>query len=109
MIKVFFFQQQKVIQPVTILSRKISAETTDLKAVLQEKIPAEQERVKAFRKDYGGTKLGDVTVDMVFNFILFHFVFYMHLFEYISRLNLSMFCTLFFATCIIFRYKQTMK
>jgi citrate synthase len=36
-----------------------------LKAVLQEKIPLEQERVKAFKKDYGGTKLGDVTVDMV--------------------------------------------
>ncbi|XP_077302604.1 putative citrate synthase 2, mitochondrial [Arctopsyche grandis] len=49
-----------------VIARMISAETTDLKAVLQAKIPAEQERVKAFKKDYGGTKLGDVTVDMMY-------------------------------------------
>lgn len=36
-----------------------------LKDVLAEKIPAEQENVKAFRKEHGATKVGEVTVDMV--------------------------------------------
>lgn len=38
---------------------------TDLKKILAEKIPKEQERVAAFRKKYGTTKVGDVTVNMV--------------------------------------------
>lgn len=50
--------------------RNISADKT-LKETLAEKIPAEQENVKAFRKEYGGTKVGEVTVDMV----RFHFQF----------------------------------
>lgn len=44
--------------------RNISADKT-LKEVLQEKIPQEQENVKAFRKSHGATKVGEVTVDMV--------------------------------------------
>lgn len=36
-----------------------------LKEVLAEKIPQEQEIVKAFRKSHGSTKVGEVTVDMV--------------------------------------------
>lgn len=45
--------------------RHISGEKTSLRDVLADKIPAEQERVKAFRKQYGNTKVGEVTVDMV--------------------------------------------
>jgi citrate synthase len=47
-----------------VVLRNLS-DTTDLKAVLAKKIPAEQERVKEFRKTYGSTKVGEVTVDMV--------------------------------------------
>lgn len=32
---------------------------------MAEKIPKEQERVKAFRKECGNVKVGEVTVDMV--------------------------------------------
>lgn len=44
--------------------RNISGDKS-LKEVLAEKIPAEQENVKAFRKSHGSTKVGEVTVDMV--------------------------------------------
>lgn len=48
-----------------------ASDSTDLKAVLNEKVPKEQERVKNFRKAKGATKVGDVTVDMVsFDFYL---------------------------------------
>lgn len=40
--------------------------STDLKAVLANKIPTEQERIKNFRKTYGSTKVGEVTVDMMY-------------------------------------------
>ncbi|XP_074109745.1 citrate synthase [Cotesia typhae] len=46
--------------------RSLSAETTDLKKVLAEKIPKEQERVKNFRKQHGVTKVGEVTIDMMY-------------------------------------------
>lgn len=42
-----------------------ASDSTDLKAVLNEKVPKEQERVKNFRKQHGNTKVGEVTVDMV--------------------------------------------
>lgn len=45
--------------------RSLSDSSTDLKKVLADKIPKEQERIKAFRKQYGATKVGEVTVDMV--------------------------------------------
>lgn len=45
--------------------RFISADSTDLRDVLASKIPKEQERVKNFRKEYGATKVGEVTIDMV--------------------------------------------
>jgi hypothetical protein len=38
---------------------------TDLKDVLNNKIPYEQERVKKFRKEHGNVKIGEITVDMV--------------------------------------------
>lgn len=48
----------------TSFVRNISGDKS-LKEVLAEKIPAEQENVKAFRKSHGSTKVGEVTVDMV--------------------------------------------
>jgi citrate synthase len=36
-----------------------------LKAVMNELVPKQQEEVKAFRKEHGGTKIGEITVDMV--------------------------------------------
>lgn len=45
--------------------RQLTDASTDLKRILAEKIPKEQERVKAFRKSHGATKVGEVTVDMV--------------------------------------------
>lgn len=48
-----------------MILRQLSDASTDLKKVLAEKIPKEQERVKEFRKNHGSTKVGEVTVDMV--------------------------------------------
>ncbi|CAH1992917.1 unnamed protein product [Acanthoscelides obtectus] len=39
---------------------------TNLKEVLRSKIGAEQERIKKFRKEYGNTKVGEVTIDMMY-------------------------------------------
>merc|ERR1712024_187478 len=39
---------------------------SDLKSVLAEKIPEKQEEVKAFRKQHGNTKVGEITVDMMY-------------------------------------------
>merc|ERR1712029_1318246 len=38
----------------------------DLKSALEEKIPVMQDEVKAFRKQHGNTKVGEVTVDMMY-------------------------------------------
>ena len=40
--------------------------STDLKSSLAEKIPQVQEEVKAFRKQHGNTKVGEITVDMMY-------------------------------------------
>ena len=40
-------------------------QASDLKSVLAEKIPATIADVKAFRKEHGNTKVGEITVDMV--------------------------------------------
>lgn len=50
----------------SMIVRPLSDSSTDLKKILSEKIPEQQERVKAFRKDYGSTKVGEVTVDMMY-------------------------------------------
>ncbi|XP_065218738.1 probable citrate synthase 2, mitochondrial [Planococcus citri] len=42
------------------------SDSTDLKAILVEKIPKEQERVKSFRKEFGNKVVGEVTVDMMY-------------------------------------------
>jgi len=39
---------------------------SDLKSALAEKIPAVQEEVKAFRKQHGDTKIGEITVDQIY-------------------------------------------
>ncbi|KAK9857564.1 hypothetical protein WJX84_011472 [Apatococcus fuscideae] len=39
--------------------------STDLKSVLAEKIPQQQERLKAIKKAYGSKQMGQVSVDMV--------------------------------------------
>lgn len=61
----FHFCFQKIAPQVSLILRQLSDASTDLKAVLAAKIPKEQERVKNFRKNYGNTKVGEVTVDMV--------------------------------------------
>jgi citrate synthase len=58
------FFTQKVLPALAVVLRNLS-DVTDLKAVLAKKIPEEQERVKSFRKSFGSTKIGEVTVDMV--------------------------------------------
>nr|XP_049464380.1 probable citrate synthase 2, mitochondrial isoform X1 [Anopheles coluzzii] len=52
--------------PVIATFVRNASDSTDLKAVLTEKIPKEQERVKNFRKQHGNTKVGEVTVDMMY-------------------------------------------
>lgn len=64
----FYFQ--KVVPQVSVILRQLSDASTDLKAVLAAKIPKEQERVKNFRKNYGNTKVGEVTVDMVNDYLI---------------------------------------
>lgn len=59
-----FFFHQKTLPAITTFVRYASGDKS-LKEVLAEKIPQEQENVKAFRKAYGSTKVGEVTVDMV--------------------------------------------
>ena len=43
----------------------MSSESTDLREVMSAKIPAMQQEVKEFRKQHGGTVVGQITVDMV--------------------------------------------
>ncbi|XP_021913168.1 probable citrate synthase 2, mitochondrial isoform X1 [Zootermopsis nevadensis] len=51
---------QKVLPALTVVLRNLS-DSTDLKAILNKKVP-----VKNFRKTYGATKVGEVTVDMMY-------------------------------------------
>jgi citrate synthase len=57
---------QKVLPAIITCARHISGDSTDLKSILADKIPKEQERIKNFRKQYGATKVGEVTVDMMY-------------------------------------------
>ncbi|XP_073954612.1 probable citrate synthase 2, mitochondrial isoform X2 [Choristoneura fumiferana] len=57
---------RKAYPTASILRRGLSAEPTNLKSVLQEKIPKEQEKIREFRKKYGNTIVGDVTIDMMY-------------------------------------------
>lgn len=65
MIFYLYLWLQKVIPLVNAVVRQLTDASTDLKQILAAKIPAEQERIKNFRKQHGGTKVGEVTVDMV--------------------------------------------
>lgn len=49
----------------SLLSRSMS-DHTDLKDILANKIPYEQERIKKFRKECGNVKIGEITVDMAY-------------------------------------------
>lgn len=60
-----FFLLQRLFPVLTTCIRNISSDSADLKGILADKIPKEQERVKNFRKAHGATKVGEVTVEMV--------------------------------------------
>ncbi|XP_076033521.1 citrate synthase [Oratosquilla oratoria] len=59
--------QQKV-GPLAVLSARFcsASESTDLREVLAHKVPAMQSEVKGFRKEHGSTKVGEITVDMMY-------------------------------------------
>ena len=59
---VFHLCSQRFNPIVTVFVRN---ESTNLKEVLAKKIPIEQDNVKNFRKEFGATKIGDVTVESV--------------------------------------------
>lgn len=56
----------QVLPALSLVHRALSDASTDLKGILAAKIPKEQERVKNFRKQHGNTKVGEVTVDMMY-------------------------------------------
>jgi len=59
--------QQKLIAASTLQgSNRAASTSTDLRSVLAEKIPVVQEEVKAFRKQHGNTKVGEITIDMMY-------------------------------------------
>jgi len=59
----FLQGQQKLVAASQICQASTAA---DLKTALGEKIPVVQEEVKAFRKQHANTKVGEVTVDMMY-------------------------------------------
>merc|ERR1712110_868186 len=60
-----FAGQQKLLAA-TSQSVSQSCNASDLKSALAEKIPVVQEEVKAFRKQHGDTKIGEITVDQIY-------------------------------------------
>jgi len=56
--------QQKLIPAICQVCNASTA--PDLRSALTEKIPGFQEEVKAFRKQHGGTKIGEITVDTLY-------------------------------------------
>lgn len=67
-----WFNLFQILPLLSVISRNLTDASADLKGTLAAKITKEQERVKDFRKNYGNTKVGEVTVDMV-SLILFIF------------------------------------
>jgi len=61
-----FVEANQKILPAFATYVRNASDSTDLKAILAEKIPKEQERIKGFRKQHGATVVGDVTVDMMY-------------------------------------------
>ena len=62
--KIYRFSQKLLAASTQSASQ--SCNVSDLKSVLAEKIPAVQEEVKAFRKQHGNTKIGEITVDSLY-------------------------------------------
>ena len=60
-----FGRQQRLLAAST-QSASQTCNVSDLKSALAEKIPAVQEEVKAFRKQHGNTKIGEITVDSLY-------------------------------------------
>jgi len=60
-LKTFPRQQKLVVNQIAKMSS-----APDLRSALAEKIPVAQEEVKAFRKAHGNTKVGEITVDMMY-------------------------------------------
>lgn len=58
--------QQRLPAALCMSSRNISADSTDLKAVLADRIASERVRVKEFRQKCGSQVVGEVTVDMMY-------------------------------------------
>merc|ERR1712055_851271 len=59
--------QQKLVPAVTnAFSTSNAVNAADLRSTLAEKIPPMQEEVKAFRKQHGNTKIGEITIDMLY-------------------------------------------
>uniref|UniRef100_T1IYU2 Citrate synthase n=1 Tax=Strigamia maritima TaxID=126957 RepID=T1IYU2_STRMM len=58
-------QSQKSLPAIYISVRNVS-DNTDLKAVLAQKIPAQQEVVKSFRQQAGNKVIGEITIDMMY-------------------------------------------
>lgn len=63
-----FVQPAKTLIPAASAgsSRLASTDSTNLKDVLADKVPAFQNKVKDFRSKHGNTKVGEVTVDMMY-------------------------------------------
>jgi len=63
------FASPQPASPLAALATRVqqySSESTDLREVLANKIPEVQSEVKAFRKEHGNTKVGEITVDMMY-------------------------------------------
>lgn len=56
---------QGALPALSAFCRSLSDES-GLKAILAKKIPVEQAKIKEFRKKHGNTKVGDITVDMMY-------------------------------------------
>jgi len=62
-----FGQQKLVAASSQAVTQSCNASNSaDLKSALAEKIPPFQEEVKAFRKQHGNTKIGDITIDSLY-------------------------------------------
>ena len=58
-----FMMRRTLVKPSMVLSRNVS---DDIKSAFEAKIKPVQEEVKAFRKEFGSTKVGEITVDMMY-------------------------------------------
>ncbi|KAL3219400.1 hypothetical protein MRX96_030418 [Rhipicephalus microplus] len=59
-------QTQKCLPALSVFSRNISADSTDLKGLMANKIKTFQSQVKEFRQKCGSQVIGEVTIDMVY-------------------------------------------